>query len=92
MIQKTSLQAYDSILSKLGTKQKIVYDKMIEIGRPVTLNQLAEYLGWPINRLTGRVRELVQLKVVEESCKVKNEWKREVIAWEPIKNRQLMMW
>lgn len=90
-MQTTSLQAYDSILSKLGAKQKIVYDKMIEIGRPVTHRQLAEYLGWSINRVTGRVNELVTDKWVMEYGKVKNEYKRNVIAWVPIKDRQLTL-
>lgn len=57
MIAETSQQAYDQIKGKLGDRQKQVYDALGDIG-VATNEQLAEHLGWPINRVTGRVTEL----------------------------------
>ena len=33
--------------------------------QPCTNQQIAKYLGWEINRVTGRVRELVEKTLVE---------------------------
>jgi len=91
MIQPTSLEAYKDILQRLGDKQRVVYDVIVMVDKPITNIEIAEYLIWAINCVTGRVRELVQLGVVEEACKVKNEFGRNVIAWQIVKKGQLTM-
>lgn len=56
MIAETSRSAYKS-LKDLGDKQRVVYEAIKTLGR-ATNEQLAEHLGWEINRITGRVNEL----------------------------------
>lgn len=56
MISQTSLLAYKS-LKDLGDKQQRVYEAVKELGR-ATNEEVADYLGWTINRVTGRVTEL----------------------------------
>jgi len=54
---QTSIFAYKSIQHELGDKQQIVYDAVKELSR-ATNEEIAHYLGWEINRVTGRVNEL----------------------------------
>ena len=54
-VSDTSRQAYAKI--KLGDKQAQVHQALGELG--VASNQdIADYLGWPINHVTGRCKEL----------------------------------
>lgn len=83
-IQQTSLEAYKSIRDILGLSQSQVLH-VFEIHPAVkdwTNLELARYLQWDINRITGRVFELRQLGVLEESrqrsCKITG---RTSIAW-----------
>jgi hypothetical protein len=67
MIAETSLLVYHTrVLPKLSESQLKVFDKMRE--RDDWTNQeLADALGWGINRLTPRVKELRDAGVVKES-------------------------
>ena len=57
MVAGTSRQAYEKIKGKLGDRQQKVYDAIREMG--IASNEMiADFLGWPINRVTGRVTEL----------------------------------
>jgi hypothetical protein len=47
----------------LSTKQLAVLDALKQIG-PATNEEIAHYLGWPINRVVGRTFELRQFGVV----------------------------
>lgn len=60
MLANTSKSAYQSIKSKLGDKQRAVYQAVKDC-QPITNDKLAEVLGWEINRVTGRVNELSQM-------------------------------
>lgn len=62
-MQQTSKDAYESVFSTLGARQKTVYEALEKIG-PATNRELAEYLGWEINRITPRMNELVERKQV----------------------------
>lgn len=62
-VANTSRDAYASIV-KLGDKQGIVYDALRELGI-ATNEMIADYLNWPINRVTGRVTELKRYGVVD---------------------------
>jgi DNA-binding MarR family transcriptional regulator len=60
----TSKEAYASIVSSLGEKQRIVLSALGELG--IANNRaIAHQLGWEINRVTGRVNELRKLGRVE---------------------------
>lgn len=72
MIAGTSRAAYEQIKSKLGDKQQAVYDAVGELG-VATNEQIAEYLDWPINRVTGRVTELKKMGFVDVEGITKNK-------------------
>lgn len=61
-VHKNSLEAYDDL--DLGPKQRKVLD-VIRV-RPRTNKQIAQELDWPINCVTGRVRELRDIQRVRE--------------------------
>lgn len=79
-MQQTSLMAYRS-LERIGQKQKACYN-VIASGRACNYD-IAKRLGWPINRVTPRVKELRELNFVREAyrdiCPATN---RKVIYWE----------
>ena len=68
-MQPTSLEAFEAIKPKLGQAQQRVLDVFYENPdiRDWTNAELASNLGWSINRVTGRVYELRQLGILEES-------------------------
>jgi hypothetical protein len=83
-MQQTSLEAYKSIRDILGQSQSQVLH-VFDIHPAVkdwTNLELARYLQWDPNRVTGRVYELRQLGILEESttrpCKITG---RTAIAW-----------
>lgn len=58
MIQETSLNAYlGEVVETLGTRQKAVLDAFTK-KENFTNQELAEFLGWPINTVTPRCLEL----------------------------------
>lgn len=61
-VAETSRLAYTGI-KKLGDKQEAVRDAISELGT-ANNKQVAKYLGWEINRVTGRVNELVRMGFV----------------------------
>jgi len=62
-VQQTSIEAYECIYDDLGDKQKMVYD-VIESSDGLCNQDIAEILGWGINRVTPRVKELRDLGFV----------------------------
>jgi Mn-dependent DtxR family transcriptional regulator len=81
MIQQTSLKAYLENIKSLGRKQKQVYHTLLRM-KFATNMELAQYLGWSINRVTPRVKELREQGLVEVSdkrpCKITG---RTAIEW-----------
>lgn len=67
-VRQTSREAYRSIESQLNAKQRqvmlCVYARFG--GRTFTRKQLGAALGWEINRVTGRVLELIGKRYLEE--------------------------
>lgn len=53
----TSLLAYNDLEATLNDKQEKVYQVISERG-PLTNKEIADFLGWEINRVTGRTTEL----------------------------------
>lgn len=80
MIQKTSLWAYQR-LEKIGRKQKDCYRTIEQLGEASNYD-IAQELDWEINRVTPRVKELRELKLVEEAYK----------ALHPITDRTVIYW
>lgn len=66
MLANTSREAYNSIKPKLGTNQKRVLDTIKDF-EPVTNDMIAKLLNWEINRVTGRVHELAEYGIIEQS-------------------------
>jgi len=64
-MNQNSIEAYRSI-ENLSGKRQIVY-RCIESNQGITRQQIAEFLGWTINRVTGRVTELIDLGLVSDS-------------------------
>jgi len=60
MITDTSQLAYTAIKPDLTDKQLKVYDVISRLERPVCSYEIAQFLHWPINRVTGRINELYQ--------------------------------
>lgn len=79
--QQTSLFAYIGVKPKINSRQKDVYEALRKFNH-ATNKQIAEYLGWEINRLTPRMGELRKMGLVREWGIVKDKSGRSAIAWE----------
>lgn len=64
-VRKTSLAAYDLVKPTLGERQKAVLDAILISGAATDL-EIATYLNWPINTVTPRRGELVELGLVHK--------------------------
>lgn len=62
---ENSLSAYDSILDRLPQSRARVF-QVIAIRGPLTRADIAERMQIPINRVTGRVKELLEEGLVIE--------------------------
>lgn len=87
MIQQTSLQAYMDLLMnpvKLSANQRLVLD-VFEINcpnHPLSNFDLSLLLGWSINRVTPRVKELREAnKLVHVGYKTQLETGKKVMLW-----------
>lgn len=79
-MQQTSLLAYRS-LERIGQKQKACYSA-IQALVSASNYDIAKLLGWDINRVTGRVKELRELNLVKESYRdIHPVTDRKVIYW-----------
>ena len=97
MVQTTSLISYDRIKKTLGRRQLCVLEKLDYNPTAMTNTELSFALDWPINCITGRVKELR-----DEGLIVKHETRKcnitgyPAIAWRvknmsEIKEKQLEM-
>lgn len=83
MIQQTTLWAYRK-LEKIGRKQRMCYDSILRLGSASNYDIAAD-LEWEINRVTGRVKELRELGLVQEAYKAMHPiTERTVIYWEVV--------
>ena len=77
-MQLTSLEAFDNVKEKLNASQSAILDVFYE--EPLifdwTNTEIAQKLGWSINRVTPRVLELRQAKMLglmmPRKCKITN--------------------
>ncbi len=71
-MRDTSLDAYESVKATLNEKQADVFDAIKE--NPNLCDyELAELLGWKINRIVPRRKELCDMKLIIENGKRLNE-------------------
>ena len=75
----TSRLAYGSI-AELGNKQLEVQGKIEEL-QPFSNKTIARSLGWEINRVTGRVNELVKKGLIKMHGTSRNEAGRLEKLW-----------
>jgi len=67
-MRSTSLEAYKSI--DLQPKEKLVLGALIALKGKATNKEIANYLQWEINRVTGRTNRLFQAGIIREGEKV----------------------
>jgi len=65
-VTDTSLIAWDKIQPKLTRKQADVMACIRHLKFPVCSYTIGTCLGWPINRVTGRVTELRDLGLIRD--------------------------
>ena len=69
-------------------RREAVYKVIVELGAP-TNKQIAAYLGWPINCVTGRTYELRREgRVVEGEKVIDRHTKKWVHTWMPKEGRE----
>ena len=80
-IRKTPVNSLKALTPTIGLKQQTVYGA-IKTTVPATNRMIAKSLGWDINRVTGRVTELVNLGMVTSDGTHKDkETNRTVTVW-----------
>lgn len=81
MIQETSLEAYRVLRPELGEQQEKVYN-VIQAHPGMSNHDIARYLGWEINRVTPRVKELRDKGIMIHShTKMDHITKQKVMCW-----------
>jgi predicted transcriptional regulator len=81
-MRQTSLNTYKDITETglTGDRQKQVYE-IIQKEQPLTNLEVSNFLNLPINCITGRVNELVQMGFIEKKGKRIQATGREAIVW-----------
>ena len=83
MIRKTQVDSLKELKKTIDGKRKNVYNVLIK-GK-ATNRMIAKDLGWDINRVTGRVTELVGLgMVIADGTKYDNDTNRTVTLWKAL--------
>tara|TARA_R110000803_G_scaffold57812_2_gene115892 strand:- start:766 stop:1065 length:300 start_codon:yes stop_codon:yes gene_type:complete len=80
-IRETQLDSFKELQDVISDRQKTVYSVLKTRG-PKTNRGIAKFLGWDINRVTGRVTELVNLGMVTtDRTTFDQETNRTVTLW-----------
>ena len=83
-VQRTSVEAYYSIMQDIGEMQRIVLVE-IEMYGPQSNSQIADRLRKKINSITGRVWELRNMGLVEQAGEILDEMtQRMVMTWKAV--------
>jgi DNA-binding MarR family transcriptional regulator len=81
MIRKTQVDSLKKLKQTINGKRKAVYDILLRKGS-VTNRMIAKALGWDINRVTGRITELVGLGMVtSDGTTYDSDTNRTVTLW-----------
>jgi len=84
MIRTTQVNSLKQLKPTLSTKRQAVYN-VIKYLKPATNRNIAKHLQWDINRVTGRVTELVNLGMVTSNGTYKDkQTNRTVTLWEVV--------
>ncbi len=79
------LESYRAIQTELGRRQREVYMRLREapsVGMDMSNREIALSLHWPVNCVTGRVKELRDDGLVVESC----------VRWDCVTRRNVTAW
>ena len=63
--KQTSLEAYIQVMKDLGKRQRQVLEAIKRLGKCTRL-EIANHIRLPINSITPRVKELIELDLVRE--------------------------
>lgn len=90
LMQPTSLETYHDLRKegRLGPRQKQVYEVLETLG-PHTNQEIARIVELPINCVTGRVKELRDIGLVEEKKKILQANHRSAIVWGVVPEEKL---
>tara|TARA_R100000742_G_C4275052_1_gene95315 strand:+ start:418 stop:681 length:264 start_codon:yes stop_codon:yes gene_type:complete len=81
-IRQTQVESLKKTQKNIGEKQQTVYS-VIKSKGGATNRMIAKHLGWDINRVTGRVTELVNMGMVTTTGTFKDkETNRTVTLWQ----------
>lgn len=86
-VQLTSQLSYQDVIESLPRKRREVYNT-IEILQPICNHEISNYLMRPINTITPRTNELVELGVVEKAYIKMSPTGKKAIYWKT-KNRNM---
>ena len=75
-MRDSSLDAYQSILDKLSDKRNQVFKIIKAFQEPISDRQISEWLGWDINRVTGRRGELEKMGLIESVGRKKSPYSK----------------
>lgn len=83
-VRKTQVDSFNELQTEINDRQKSVYSVLTVHGN-CTNREIAKYLQWDINRVTGRVTELVSKgMVMAYGTHYDNETKRTVTLWKAL--------
>ena len=81
MIRQTQVDSFKKLKNTLSAKRREVYNVIVR-GQEITNRKIAQDLDWDINRVTGRVTELVNLGLVTTAG----------THWDTDTNRTVTLW
>jgi DNA-binding MarR family transcriptional regulator len=80
-VRQTQVASFKELQDVISNRQQSVYEALKSLG-PSTNRSIAKHLGWDINRVTGRVNELVNLGMVNTNKTILDqETNRTVTLW-----------
>lgn len=83
-IRQTQVESLKKLTPSIGLRQKSVYEVLKSKGM-ATNRMIARQLGWDINRVTGRMTELVNLGMVTTNGTYQDkETNRTVTLWKAL--------
>lgn len=78
-MQQTSHDAFESIKKSCTNKQFLVYKALLT--KDKTNEEISKMLGWPINCVTPRTKELFDKNIIESKGKKLGTSGRRAIVW-----------
>jgi len=84
MVRDTQLESFIKIGPKLYARQASVFQVIAGSDNGMPLFKIVDKLGWPINRVSGRVTELAKRGLIIDSARreINPSSGRRAIVWE----------